>query len=633
LRQLLTELNFMPMKGMLQEALTAVDLDSSGSLGFEEFVIFLKTYRQAEGFSTDEVEQLLASFNRFANENEGQRELLKATNLPDALIAVFGLHVKDIVEEMAERLGTGQSLTQSSTSPSRAGKAFEALYFSEFLIFARKVREAVYEKLRLEYPAWAPGGRGEAQGCMAKKQATFDEIDIDKSGGISESELRFALRRLGYTPLRQNVLEVIYEVVDGTWHDGRELDFNEFFAFMLIVRQREGFNKDAVEEMRKVFNRFDEDDSGEVDSLELAELFRHLGYKVVLDEIHVFVTEVDANNSGQLDFREFLKLMRLYRENELKRYAAVFNARKDKSSASADKSEGDHAGRLPRDQVRPALKDLAIPPTRALATMGHVAMPSGGLSFDAFVGVLDACRVELVHTQRKNASFSPERIQHFRDLFKRFDKDGSGDIDTTELSSILRLFRWEPKTPQEQADLMRKLDLARARAKEAGIEDVGEDGSSSICFWSFVQLARLLEIEREKAEEDRVIALTIELNFSQDEVDQFRQIYCDRKRQPSENLGPTPAPEADPDDTSGLNREALRKLMRSLVTTIPPGDKANLERKLNELMVDDQLDFPNFLRFMRWLLDIDFAGLSSRLASRAAAAASAAANRGTARAG
>jgi len=618
LKQLLSELNFMPMKGMLQEALSSVDLDSSGSLGFEEFVTFLKTYRHAEGFSTDEVEQLLGSFNHFASETPGKTDTLDVGSLPDALISVFGLHVKEIVEEMAERLASGQGLKTSNVEPSRAGKAFEFLYFSEFLIFARKVREAVYEKLRLEYPAWAPGGRGEAQGCKAKKQATFDAIDLDNSGGISESELRLALRKLGYTPLKQNVREVIFEVVEA-WEEGRELDFNEFFAFMLIVRQREGFSKESVEEMRKVFNRFDEDDSGEVDSLELAELFRHLGHKVVLDEIHVFVSEVDANNSGQLDFREFLKLMRLYRENELKRYANVFNAHKERGIIGGSKDEAGRSGRLPREEVMPALKELGLPPTRALETLAPAAMPVEGLCFDAFVGILDACRSEMVQVSRKNASFSYERVQHFRDLFSRFDKDGSGDIDTTELASILRMFRWEPKTPQEQLDLVKKINTARARAAEAGVDDVGDDGSGNINFWVFVQLARLLETEREKAEEDRVNALVVELNFSQEEVDQFRQIFCERKRQPVES-DPSAPTKADPEEPNGLSREAVRKLMRSLVTTIPPADKAKLDAKLNDLMVADQLDFPCFLRFMRWLLDVDFAGMSSRLASRASAA-------------
>jgi len=59
--------------------------------------------------------------------------------------------------------------------------------------------------------------------------------------------------------------------------------------------------------------------------------------------------------------------------------------------------------------------------------------------------------------------------------------------------------------------------------------------------------------------------------------------------------------------------------MRSLVTTIPPADKARLDAQVNSLMSEDGLlDFHGFLRLMRWLLDTDFAGLQSRLAKRSA---------------
>merc|ERR1719210_574409 len=94
-----------------------------------------------------------------------------------------------------------------------------------------------------------------------------------------------------------------------------------------------------------------------------------------------------------------------------------------------------------------------------------------------------------------------------------------------ELLAILREFGFEPKSRDEQADLMQKLDGSRALAREAGIKEVGEDGSPNLTFWSFVQLMRVLRTEHEREAENNMERLMNDLSFSQQEVDQFRQIF------------------------------------------------------------------------------------------------------------
>mmetsp|Transcript_86552 Transcript_86552/g.224807 ORF Transcript_86552/g.224807 Transcript_86552/m.224807 type:complete len:1025 (+) Transcript_86552:3-3077(+) len=601
LRKLLVALGFVPLRGMMSEALVAVDRDGNGVLNFDELIDFLRVYRQGEGFTQQEVAELRASFNRFSVQHAGgNARVLPADSMTDAMVMVFGLHVHDHASQLEAQLKSGQGLQKSSLSPTRGGRQ-ELLQFSEFLIFARKIREASLDKLKTQYPDWAS-----ARIAAGRDSSAFSHHDLDGSGGISELELRNALKHLGFTPLRQNMQEVFSEVVDGVWHSKRELDFNEFFAFMLVVRQREGFKRSAVEEMRRVFERFDEDNSGEVNALELSDVFRHLGYKASLDDLHVFVKQVDANNSGQLDFREFLRLMRLHREDELARYTAVWDARQD-------------SGRLPQSEVLHALAELGLKPTKMLRLMPK-SLPPEGMDFDSFVVVVDSCREELVDNQRKFAGFSEDRIENFHNMFQRFDKDSSGDIDTAELIRILQHFNWEPKTAAEQAVLVNKLDVARARAREAGTKGVGADGSSQIEFWTFVQLCRILETEQEHAEEERLRRLLVELNFSQLEVDQFRQIFCDRKKMQNNCEGDD---KLLSEEAAGLSCEGVRRLMRSLVSTIPPEDKAKLEHQLQTLMSGDDkkndeetLDFHGFLRLMRWLLDTDFARINSRLANK-----------------
>lgn len=587
--QLLAELGFMPLKNMMHEALHEVDADVTSELGFEEFVRFLRAYRAQEGFTKEEVRDLQSSFAYFAQDGG---ELLRADVLCDALVTTFGLHIQDFAKQLEQQLRSGQGFQQSTTasqSPSQGGRAV-ALQFPEFLIFARRVREAAFQQLKCDLD--------------------FEMADTDKSGGISELELRRALQRSGYTPLRHDMQEILAEALDGEWHKARELDFNQFFGFMMVARQREGFTRASVQLMRQVFERFDEDKSQEVSALELSELFRHLGYDVDMDAIHIFVTQVDANGSEELDFREFLRLMRLHREAELKKYRDTFQIYCDRDEE-----------RMPRRRLVRALEELDLELSKELQRRSQKE-GAEFLTFDDFVEMVDACRFDWVQKQRRNASFSPEKVSYFRDFFNRFDKDGSGDIDRTELGLILRQWGWEPRTLEQQAALMRKLETARARAHEAGVETF-EEGSTSLTFWTFLQLARMLETEQLRAEEERLSQLMAELHFTTAEVEQFREIFCHRKRE-SFQEGSLRDPMhiafktgAD-GQRSGLPREGVRRIMRLLVVTITQDEKKQLDEVQTDLLNEEGLlDFHGFLRLMRWLLDTDFAGINGRLAKKA----------------
>merc|ERR1712032_1334668 len=184
-------------------------------------------------------------------------------------------------------------------------------------------------------------------------------------GTISVNSLIKVLKDMDYTPLKDNVAEVFQDV---GWLNYRDLDFNQFFDFILVYRRREGFKREAVAHMRRVFDSFDQDKSGEINALELVELFRHLGYRVSLDDVHGFLREVDENESNCLDFREYLRLMRLHREVELRNMLQIFQHHADPPdkiqqrfasvvidacAAAVDST----AGLLPRSRLAVAIED------------------------------------------------------------------------------------------------------------------------------------------------------------------------------------------------------------------------------------------------------------------------------------
>merc|ERR1712159_974732 len=72
------------------------------------------------------------------------------------------------------------------------------------------------------------------------------------------------------------------------------------------------FNKEEVEQFRVIFDRADNDKSGE---LSLTEIRRMLGAVVLirdehLDQLAQIVGEVDQDGNRECDFPEFLRLMR-----------------------------------------------------------------------------------------------------------------------------------------------------------------------------------------------------------------------------------------------------------------------------------------------------------------------------------
>ena len=68
-------------------------------------------------------------------------------------------------------------------------------------------------------------------------------------------------------------------------------------------------SEDQLVEIKEAFNLFDTDHSGTIDAKELKAAMRALGFDVKKEEIIRMLNEVDADNSGEIEFKEFVKLM------------------------------------------------------------------------------------------------------------------------------------------------------------------------------------------------------------------------------------------------------------------------------------------------------------------------------------
>jgi len=565
IRKMISALGFVPMRRIIEETLDVVDRDGNAVLDFDEMLLFLKVYRNCEGFTKEELDTMRMVHTAFCEVGRGAQAVLPSFNLSAALVEVFGMQVANLAAKLELAL-------RKHPDPSAEAEFEEAetqwIPLTEFLILARQCREELYVGTQTVY------------------KEEFAKIDADGSGGISQAELQLVLSSEGYVPLGKPVREVLLEVVS-EWTDDRELDFDEFFDFTYIYRKRCGFTKAEVMAFQALFQKFDADSSGEISVLELGDVFRYLGHHLQLHHLYAFIVQVDNDGNGELRFQEFLKLMSLHRQKELASIRLIFDdlAREDRLSSE----------RLPL-----ALETCGYEPAEE-----RLAVDGESLVFEQFLELVDLCREDTMRGDRGRANFSVEDIRQFRSLFEWVDVNHSGTIDPPELFHLLEVLNWQPKTKEAQRELMQSLGVARKRADEvAGTVDL----TPGISFPTFMQLARIMQTRDDLAQEELLQNLIAELGYSTPEVDQFRKAFIHWSGMAMQwEVGL----EGSPSSEDAVPRDLVIRLVRHMGVSYTGRHMSELAAGLTPLLDNDfALDFSGFLRLMKWMADTDFAGLS-----------------------
>lgn len=155
----------------------------------------------------------------------------------------------------------------------------------------------------------------------------FEKLD-DGTGHINTEGLASAFRFLGLKPSHRELREAIAEVnPDGT-------GCLEWPEFLFLMSRYEGgsksiekkFTSERLEQLRAVFNLFDEDGSQDLDVKELGLIMRSVGLSPTDFEIQAMINTVDATGSGTISWPEFLYLMskKVARPDEQHQHAFEF---------------------------------------------------------------------------------------------------------------------------------------------------------------------------------------------------------------------------------------------------------------------------------------------------------------------
>ncbi|KAJ3699716.1 hypothetical protein LUZ61_003421 [Rhynchospora tenuis] len=145
---------------------------------------------------------------------------------------------------------------------------------------------------------------------IAEFKEAFSLFDKDGDGCITTKELGTVMRSLGQNPTEAELQDMINEVdADGNG----TIDFPEFLNLMA----RKMKDTDSEEELKEAFRVFDKDQNGFISAAELRHVMTNLGEKLTDEEVDEMIREADVDGDGQINYEEFVKVVRQSMEKEI----------------------------------------------------------------------------------------------------------------------------------------------------------------------------------------------------------------------------------------------------------------------------------------------------------------------------
>lgn len=142
-------------------------------------------------------------------------------------------------------------------------------------------------------------------------------------GDITAKELGEVMRALGQNPTETELEDMVNEL--DTDHTG-SIDFNGLPSLLALVRPRSLTNQppeflvmmakkpqttDLEQEIREIFDVFDRDGSGTINSSELRHVMKAIGENLTDAEIDELIREADVDGNGTIDCEYQCQLARL----------------------------------------------------------------------------------------------------------------------------------------------------------------------------------------------------------------------------------------------------------------------------------------------------------------------------------
>jgi len=184
-----------------------------------------------------------------------------------------------------------------------------------------------------------------------------------------------------------------------------------------------------------------------------------------------------------------------------------------------------------------------------------------------------------------HAGFNDAEVAEYRMRFRTYDNDGSGDISGAELRELLGEI-----LPAASFSMKHRARLEKL------LKEADQDGNGTLDFGDFLRLMRSHHDDCDREELAKIDKAINETQFTDEEARQFRTIF-----------------EQEDVETAGhMTLGGVQQMLHG-VTPLYRQHIAELTTIFNEVAgpdhQDEGIDFPDFLRVMRKVLDHDLAGI------------------------
>eukprot|EP00401_Gymnodinium_catenatum_P025059 CAMPEP_0117548830 /NCGR_PEP_ID=MMETSP0784-20121206/47851_1 /TAXON_ID=39447 /ORGANISM="" /LENGTH=790 /DNA_ID=CAMNT_0005345797 /DNA_START=60 /DNA_END=2429 /DNA_ORIENTATION=+ len=523
LRYLLWDRGFTVSTEAVQEILLEVDANRTGQVDFAEFAHAVRIVNERKGFTQKEAKTLFALFDRYDADASGQIS-------PDELAGLLGY------------FGAPTSINQAA----RIVKTFDVngdgvLGRQEFLAVMR---------IRLEEE-------------ISSLRTLFAEFDQDQSGTIDRSEVVSLIHGLNYSAFP----DVIDEALEGVRRNGGDVEnlvFEDILHVVHHLREREGFTRAEVEELIEVFNMHEPRGVGSLREFELHRALTWLGYPLSHQRRRQYWCKVDVDKSDSVNEQEFLKYVRLLREDETTAAKAVLAAVKEQGGTAIREAA-----------LRDMLNKLGYaPPPALIAQALFQPTDTTGDGFPDLLGILGLLRFireGQVQRLRQCAGLPDHLALKVQSKFSH-KIDRGKTIEPAEVEKFMHdIFKNVMHDPLEQ-ERIRALIQEHSEGGGLLLKDI---------FW-------VVRIYDDKQAEDhwrREQEAAAAAGFNVAQVAQFRSQFV----------------KADVDGSGYLSESEIQEVFDD-VLSLSISQIGTLQRELQQMRdAKENIDFPEFLRLMRVL--------------------------------
>lgn len=424
----------------------------------------------------------------------------------------------------------------------------------------------------------------------------LDATDTNADGKVSKAE---------FTPLAVDIVSaIIDEAENHKFEEEQNSASNPAAATNYVDAAHQILVHDLTKEelqaaLADIFDSADEDGSGTLDREEFARCLREVAVDLTDDEINYLLANVDENDDGVIDFREFqpvafnllLQVMaeEMKEQDESAFAAAQWNAdtlsqaRELVGNLSTEelaenlesifvKADADGNGTLDKDEFRNCLEqtELGLTPDVVNTLAAQVDFDSDGLiSYSEFAPLCYDLLVEVVNMEIQRSEVekaeddfveqarmleaeeemyrgmsSEEMEQLVHEIFDAVDTGGTGELDPQEFAAALTMSRLE-LTEDEVEQFMAQLDT---------------DGNGKISFSEFVPVALqiLKEITRENLDDKALAAAALDQEALEKAQELLDQMTDEQLQQSLKEIFFT----ADSDDNGTLDIDEFRHCLQ-----------------------------------------------------------------------